>query len=157
MKEKLRRYEFVYLVQPEAEEEARARVASRIDEILENAEARQLKREEWGKRKLAYEIQKFNKAYYFNLEFISRPGTTHEIERVLGLLDDCIRFQTIKLEEGITEDDFERFPLIGEDASAEEGEAVEAAEAAEAPVVAEAAEAAEEEKTAETVEGASDE
>ena len=130
MKEKLRRYEFVYLVQPEAEEEARARVATRIDEILENAGARQLKREEWGKRKLAYEIQKFNKAYYFNLEFISRPGTTHEMERVLGLLDDCIRFQTIKLEEGITEDDFDRFPLVGEETPVEEAPEVEAVEEA---------------------------
>ena len=166
MKENLRRYEFVYLVQPEAEEETRARVASRINEILESAEARQLKREEWGKRKLAYEIQKFNKAYYFNLEFISRPGTTHEIERVLGLLDDCIRFQTIKLEEGITEDDFDRFPLLGEDAPAEEAEEAKASAEAEAPAVAEApaaveapaeVEAAEEEKPAETVEGASDE
>ena len=113
-KEKFRRYEFIYLVQPDAEEEARARVAGRISEILEGADARILKNEEWGKRKLAYEIQKFNKAYYYYLEFITRPGVTHEMERVLGLLDDCVRFQTIKLEENIIEDDFERFPLVGE-------------------------------------------
>jgi small subunit ribosomal protein S6 len=126
-KEKFRRYEFIYLVQPDAEEETRTRVAGRINEILEAAEARILKSEEWGKRKLAYEIQKFNKAYYYYLEFIARPGATHEMERVLGLLDDCVRFQTIKLEENITDDDFDRFPLVGEDVAEEVAETEEEA------------------------------
>ena len=126
-KEKFRRYEFIYPVQPDAEEEARARVAGRITEILEGADARILKNEEWGKRKLAYEIQKFNKAYYYYLEFITRPGVTHELERVLGLLDDCVRFQTIKLEENITDDDFDRFPLVGEGVAEEATETEEEA------------------------------
>ena len=121
---KCRRYEFIYLVQPDAEEEARARVAGRISEILEGADARILKNEEGVP--LAYEIQKFNKAYYYYLEFITRPGVTHEMERVLGLLDDCVRFQTIKLEENIIEDDFERFPGwegVAEEATETEEEA----------------------------------
>ncbi len=103
-KQKLRKYELIYIVQPEATEEERARVAGRIDAVVESFDARILKREDWGKRKLAYEIRKFNKGYYTYLVLLGRPGMTQEIERVLRMLDSCIRFITIKLEEGIDPD-----------------------------------------------------
>ncbi len=73
---KLRKYELIYLVQPEAEESERTRIAGRVTTVLEEYEATLLKREEWGKRKLAYEIRKHSKAYYFYLVFITKPGTT---------------------------------------------------------------------------------
>jgi small subunit ribosomal protein S6 len=92
--------------------------------ILEEGEARTLQNEEWGKRKLAYEIQRYNKAYYYYFEFVSKPGLTSEIERVLRLMDDCVRFQTIKLEEDIDPSDLDRFPIAGEEAPVtEEAEA----------------------------------
>lgn len=103
-KQKLRKYELIYIVQPEATEEERERVSSRIDAVVDQFEARILKREDWGKRKLAYEIRKFNKGYYSYLVLLGRPGLTQEIERVLRMLDSCIRFITIKLEEGIDPD-----------------------------------------------------
>ena len=109
---KLRRYELVFLIQPESEEEARTHLVNRALEILNEGDAHVLQNESWGKRKLAYEIDKFNKAYYFYLQFIAKPGLTHEIERVFRLTDDCLRYQTIRLEDGIDPDHLDRYPVL---------------------------------------------
>ncbi len=100
-KQKLRKYELIYIVQPEATEEERNKVAERVDRVVESMGGAYLKKEEWGKRKLAYEIRKQNKGYYYYLVIVGAPGLTQEIERILRMLDNCIRFMTIKLEEGI--------------------------------------------------------
>lgn len=106
--EKLRKYELIYLVQPDASDEERQKIADRLDVVFKEYGSTVLQREDWGKRKLAYEIRKQNKAYYTYIVFIGKPGTTAELERVLRMLDDCVRWQTIKLEDGIAPDDIER-------------------------------------------------
>lgn len=99
---KLRKYELIYLVQPEATDEDRQKISDRVDLAIETyGTSKLIKREEWGKRKLAYEIRKFNKAYYFYQILVGPPGLTQEIERVLRMLDNCVRFMTIKLEEDL--------------------------------------------------------
>lgn len=121
--DKLRKYELIYLVQPEANDDDRQKVADRVDGVLSEYGATLIQREDWGKRKLAYEIQKQNKAFYTYLVFIARPGTTAEIERVLRMLDNCIRWQTIRLEDGIRPDDIERhLPTDAEGPSNDEEE-----------------------------------
>ncbi len=98
---KMRRYELIYLVQPEADDEGRERVETRLQSVFDEYKVQIIKQEEWGKRKLAYEINKFTKAYYMYVEFVSLPNAIAEMERVLRLLDDCIRYQTIRLEDGL--------------------------------------------------------
>lgn len=101
---KYRKYELVYLVQPEATDEERARVQDRINTVFANSEAWVLNQEEWGKRKLSYEIQKHSKAHYHYIVYLAAPGVSTELERVLRLQDACIRFMTIKLEDQIREE-----------------------------------------------------
>jgi small subunit ribosomal protein S6 len=151
---KLRRYELVFLIQPDAEEEARKNLVARMLGILEEGGAHLIQKEEWGKRKLSYEIEKFNKAYYYYVEFISSPGLSHEIERIFRLTDDCVRYQTIRLEDEIDPDDLDRFAIIsgdGEEEVVDEPAAEAAADepAAEAAAEEPAAEAAAEEPAAE--------
>lgn len=99
---KLRKYELIYLVQPEATEEDRRKISDRVEQTIEKyGNSRLVKSEDWGKRKLAYEIRKFNKAYYFYNILVGPPGLTQELERVLRMLDNCVRFMTIKLEEDL--------------------------------------------------------
>lgn len=103
--EKLRKYELIYILQPEVADEGRTKLEERINQILEGEGVHVLKREEWGKRKLAYEIKHTpsgsdcSKGIYFYIVFAALPGITQEIERRLRLADDCIRFMTIKLDE----------------------------------------------------------
>ena len=101
---KYRKYELIYLIQPEATEDERQKVHDRVEAVINEGDAWLLSREDWGKRKLAYEIRKQNKAYYTYATLIAAPGITTEIERILRMLDHCIRFMTIKLEDNIPED-----------------------------------------------------
>lgn len=99
---KLRKYELIYVVQPEASDEDRTKIAERIREILQRMEGTLVLEEDWGKRKLAYEIRKFNKGFYCYYVFGAYGGTTQEIERNLRMFDNCIRYLTIKLEDETT-------------------------------------------------------
>ena len=126
---KLRKYELIYIVQPEATDEGKARVDARVREVIERFEGKLLRREEWGKRKLAYEIRKFAKGIFYYFVFAAPPGTTREIERNLRMLDDCMRYQTIKLDDNITPEMLEAEPVI-DDAKTPDDDADETADAA---------------------------
>lgn len=105
---KLRKYELIYVLQPEVTDEGRGKVEERLNQVFEEESVHIIKREEWGKRKLAYEIKHTSsgtdcsKGIYFYIVFAALPGVTQEMERRLRLLDDVIRFQTIKLDEDYT-------------------------------------------------------
>ena len=113
--EKLRQYEFIYLVQPEASEEVRAKLQELVTEVISSFKGEFQKNESWGKRKLSYEIRKFSKAYYQYMLFSGLPGVTQELERVLRLRDDCLRFMAIKTSD--------HFIASAEEASVEEEQA----------------------------------
>lgn len=102
MSDKLRRYELVYIVQPEATDEERAKVEERVVHICEKMHAHVLKKEDWGKRKLAYEIKKCNKGYYSYFVFAAPSTVPAEIERNLRLLDSVLRYLTICLDKDIS-------------------------------------------------------
>ena len=54
----------------------------------------------WGKRPLAYEINKRKEGYYVVVQFTGEPGTRDELDRILGLADEVIRFKIVRLPEG---------------------------------------------------------
>ena len=99
---KLRRYEITYLVQPEATDEERAKVEDRVAGVFSKMGAHVLRREDWGKCKLAYEIRKYNKAYYTYLIFAGTADVPAELERNLRLLDVVVRFMVIILDREIS-------------------------------------------------------
>ena len=140
---KLRKYELIYLVQPEATDEDRQKINDRVDLTIEKyGTSKLIKREEWGKRKLSYEIRKFNKAYYYYHIVVGPPGLTQEIERVLRMLDNCVRFMTIKLEEDLDPvTSLADEPVADEVAPADDAAAEEPAAEAAAPEKEEASDA----------------
>jgi small subunit ribosomal protein S6 len=56
----------------------------------------------WGKRPLAYEIKKRKEGYYVVVEFAGEPATVVELDRILGLADEVMRFKIIRLPEPAT-------------------------------------------------------
>ena len=99
---KNRLYELIYLVNREASDEDRADIVARVKAVIDSFGGEVKKTESWGKRRLAYEIQKgsdrHQKAYYEYNVLQGPAGMTQEIERVLRLNEDCIRFLTIKID-----------------------------------------------------------
>ncbi len=54
----------------------------------------------WGKRPLAYEIKKRKEGYYVLVEFTGEPETVTELDRVLTLADEVLRFKVLRRPEG---------------------------------------------------------
>jgi len=93
----LRESELVYVVQPDAEPEREAEVHGKVDEVVSATDgAEVLMRDDWGKRKLAYEIAKFQKGHYFQVNYLGSGGEVAEIERRLRIDPDVLRFLTIQ-------------------------------------------------------------
>jgi len=99
----VREYETTFIVQPEISDEGSAAILAKLDGILESAEAVRLICHDLGKRKLAYEINKFHKGHYYMLSFANDGQVVPELERSLRLDESILRFLTIQAEEEIAD------------------------------------------------------
>ncbi len=94
----LRKYETIFIVQPElADEEVKA-VTEKVQEIVASFKGEFKKLEDWGPRKLAYPLNKFTRGRYFYLRFDGNAELIAELERRLRLDDKVIRYQSVKIE-----------------------------------------------------------
>lgn len=92
----MNKYEVVFIGRPDAGEEIIKGVIQRVRETVENLNGQVIKVEEWGKRRLAYPIKKYSDGYYVFVETSSNSQASKEVERILRLHEDVIRYQTIK-------------------------------------------------------------
>ncbi len=101
----MREYELVYIIQPDASPEKEKELQTRIGEMLSRADAVTLLWDDWGKRKLAYEIRKLQKGHYVLVNFLGGGGSIPEIERMLRIDPDILRFLTVKVNERVRDVD----------------------------------------------------
>ena len=84
------KYEVLYVLNPNlTEEETQAIVEKSKTLIEQNGTVDEM--EEWGKRKLAYEINYLTEGYYVLVKFTSGPELPAELDRILGITDGVIR------------------------------------------------------------------
>ncbi len=91
-----REYELIYVIRPDVADEDTDKLVEKTSGIITDAGGSILQVDVWGKRKLAYEIQKFNKGHYTLVRFLSEPEVVAEIERLLRIDDTILRYQTVK-------------------------------------------------------------
>lgn len=89
-------YEAVLVLRPDLEEEESQAVITRFVRLVEEGGGEITKLETWGKRKLAYEVQKFREGYYVLLFLQAEPQVAREIERVARISDAVLRFLVIR-------------------------------------------------------------
>lgn len=99
-----REYETIFIVKPDASEEERSRVVERVETIIGRLQGRLLKREEWGKRKLAYRIEKNSHGIYYYYHFIGFNDLVPELERNLRILEPVLKYLTVKIDEDVDAD-----------------------------------------------------
>jgi len=92
----LRDYEIMAILDPEADEQTVAGVVDRITQILSDREGEVANVDRWGRRKLAYEINRKSEGNYVLIVFKSEPEALAELDRVLNLADEVIRFKIIR-------------------------------------------------------------
>jgi small subunit ribosomal protein S6 len=96
-----REYETIYILNANTPNEGVAEVNTRIKGVIESMGGKVLKVDNWGKRRLAYEIDAERKGIYLYWLYLAQPGVVEEAERNLRMLDNVLRYLTVKVDENI--------------------------------------------------------
>jgi|SRR5215471_10767561 small subunit ribosomal protein S6 len=92
-------YEELFIVKPDAPEEEVDQYVEQLQTQLKASGATVDKVEKWGKRKLAYRVDKYREGSYVLLQFTAAPDTVHELERRLRVSDLVLKFLTVRIDE----------------------------------------------------------
>ncbi|NWN94651.1 MAG: 30S ribosomal protein S6 [Bacillus sp. (in: Bacteria)] len=95
----MRKYEVMYIIRPNIEDEAKKALVERFDNVLNNQGAEIIESKEWGKRRLAYEIQDFRDGYYHIINVNAEPVAVQEFDRLAKINGDIIRHIVVREEE----------------------------------------------------------
>lgn len=95
----MRKYEIMYIIRPNIEDEAKKALVERFNTILTDNGAVDVKAEEMGKKRLAYEINDFRDGYYVLVNYTGDEAATNEFDRLAKFSDDIIRHMAIRLED----------------------------------------------------------
>jgi small subunit ribosomal protein S6 len=96
-----REYETIYILRPNTPNEGVAEVNTKVKAVIEGQGGKILKVDNWGKRRLAYEVAKERKGIYLYWLYLGSPGLVEETERNLRMLDNVVRFLTVKVDENV--------------------------------------------------------
>lgn len=90
-------YETIYILHPDLGEEAEQAAKERVAGIIADAGGRVYHKENWGKKRLAYEIAKQSKGVYQLVRYIGNAAAVAELERQFRLDESFLKFLTIRL------------------------------------------------------------
>lgn len=93
----MRPYESMIIFDPDAEESAVTAVLDRAVESVKANGGVPGTLDRWGRRTLAYEIAKKREGYYVLLEYTAEPKASAELDRLLKLADEVIRYKVIRI------------------------------------------------------------
>ena len=89
-------YEIMLMLDPELPEERQNEILARARELVETHGGVWQGHEPWGRRRLAYEIDKKADAFYHLLHFDAEPATLEEITRILKITDGAMRHMAVR-------------------------------------------------------------
>ena len=92
----MKAYELLYFVAPTLDEEARENVKGRIESTITAGEGVIDNVNEWGKRKLAYEVNGLTEGDYTLIDFHADPAQIAELDRILRINDNVVRHMIVK-------------------------------------------------------------
>ncbi len=97
----MRHYEIVFIVHPDQSEQVPAMV-DRYRQMVTSRNGRIHRLEDWGRRQLAYPIQKVHKAHYVLMNIESDQETLNELEHAFKFNDAVLRHLTVQMTEAMT-------------------------------------------------------
>ena len=93
------KYELALVLSAKIEDEERAAMVEKVQAMITTAGAAITNVDEWGKKQLAYEIQKMSEAYYYFIHFdTDNTDCPNEIEDQIRIMENVIRFMTVAVE-----------------------------------------------------------
>ena len=95
----MNKYELAVVVSAKIEDEERAAVSEKVKALIERFGGNVTNVDEWGKKRLAYEVQKMKEAFYYFIQFETEATAPAEIENRVRIMDNVIRFLCVRQDE----------------------------------------------------------
>jgi len=94
----MRRYETIVIMDPDLSTEDRAPVLQRVTDVINQGDGYLAFVDEWGARKLAYEVKKKDRGYYIRFDFCGSGAVVDEIERFFRIDDRVLKYMSVLLD-----------------------------------------------------------
>lgn len=94
----MNKYELAVVVSAKIEDDARAEVIEKVKALITRFGGNVTDVDEWGKKRLAYEIQKMNEGYYYFIHFDAETTVPGEVEQRIRIMDNVLRYLCVKQE-----------------------------------------------------------
>ncbi|GEN34675.1 MULTISPECIES: 30S ribosomal protein S6 [Aneurinibacillus] len=95
----MRKYEVMYILRPDLQEEVTKANVERYSNVITENGGELEKVTEMGKKRLAYEIDDYREGFYVLMNFQSEPQAVNEMERLMKISDDVIRYLVVREDE----------------------------------------------------------
>ena len=95
----MNKYELAVVVSAKIEDEERAQIVEKCKALVERFGGTITEVDEWGKKRLAYEIQKMKEGYYYFIQFDAETSAPAEIESRVRIMDNVIRYLVVRQDE----------------------------------------------------------
>lgn len=92
----MNKYELCVVVSAKLEDDARAELVDRVKELIARFGGTVADVDDWGKKRLAYEIEKMHEAFYYFIHFESEPEAPAQIEGRLRIMDGVVRYLCVR-------------------------------------------------------------
>ena len=94
----MNKYELAVVVNAKIEDDARTATIEKVKEYITRFGGTITNVDEWGKKRLAYEIQKMREGYYYFIQFESDSSCPAEVEKSARIMENVIRFLCVRPE-----------------------------------------------------------
>lgn len=95
----MNKYELALIISARIEDDARTAVVDKAKDYITRAGGTVTEVEEWGKKKLAYAIQKMNEGFYYFIQFDAASDAPAKIEQDVRIMDNVLRFLCVRKDE----------------------------------------------------------
>lgn len=97
----MRRYETTFIIHPDLLDDDLQRIVQKAVGVIESHQGDVLQVQDWGKKRLAYKIKKQSRGHYIFIDYLAAAAAVKEVERVLRLDDNVLRFLTVMVDEDV--------------------------------------------------------
>lgn len=94
----MRRYETFIIIDPDLSDEERSPIFEKVKDLIQQKECLLVMLNEWGARRLAYEIKKKSRGYYVRLDYCGTGKLVDEMERFFRIDDRVMKYMTVLLD-----------------------------------------------------------
>ena len=95
----MNKYELSFVVNAKIEDDVRAAVLEKAKGYIEGLGGTVTEVEDWGKKRLAYEIQKMREGFYYFIQFEADASVPGQLEQKVRIMDHVLRFLCVKKDE----------------------------------------------------------